>query len=75
MPKRPPFRAGDPGCQAELDERQREYEAGLAKRIIFICQDCGEMFTETLRTIAEMKGDEIMAPALCRACGHGAEDE
>lgn len=55
-------------------ERWREIGAAMAKRITFTCTECGEMFEEPVQTFADATGETIMAPALCKECGHGDHD-
>jgi actin-related protein len=74
-PKLSMWRAKHKECQAAVDNLKAEYEAKLSTRISFTCQNCGEDFSETLQAFASQRRAEILAPALCVACGHGAEDE
>jgi hypothetical protein len=46
----------------------------MATTITFTCSGCSEEFSEPVQAFIDAPGDEILAPALCRACGCNAED-
>ncbi len=46
----------------------------MARLIRFYCSGCSEEFSEPVQAFVDAPGDEILAPALCSDCGHGAED-
>lgn len=74
MPRIPTWQAQHAKCRAAVEAVKTRYEAMLQKRIILTCSDCGDDFTETIKTLAVLPREEILAPALCVGCGHGAED-
>jgi hypothetical protein len=47
----------------------------MAKTITFICTNCGEDFEESVQEIADLPQENVMAPALCKECGHGDDPE
>lgn len=49
--------------------------ASWATRISFVCANCSEEFEEPVQAFIDDRREVVLAPALCRACGHGAEDE
>lgn len=52
-------------------ERWEEVNLAMAKTITFTCTECGEMFEESVQAFTDAPGESVMAPALCRDCGHG----
>lgn len=46
----------------------------MATTIRFVCANCSEMFEEPVQTFIDEPGEIVLAPALCRACGHGDDD-
>lgn len=73
-PRSSRWKAQHVGCQQAVDNVKADYEKMLGKQIHFICQDCSEAFAVPLSTFARQRIHDIMAPALCNSCGHGAED-
>lgn len=49
--------------------------ASWATRISFVCANCSEEFEEPVQAFIDDRREVVLAPALCRACGHSAEDE
>lgn len=47
----------------------------MAERISFICANCSEDFEEPVQTFIDDPREIMMAPALCKECSHGNEDE
>ena len=47
----------------------------MATTIIFTCSGCSEEFSESVQAFVDAPRDEALAPALCRNCGHGDDDD
>lgn len=46
----------------------------MATIIMFVCADCGEVFEEPVQAFIDVATEAVMAPALCKDCGHGDDD-
>lgn len=46
----------------------------MAKTITFVCLDCQETFEEPVQAFVDDTRSTVVAPLLCKDCGHGAED-
>ena len=47
----------------------------MAQTITFVCADCSEMFEEPVQVFVDDSRETVLAPALCRECGHGDNDD